>query len=398
MKSKLSIRWLYLAVGTVAMLFAGILYAWSILKIPFSNDFGWTAGNLSLNFTITMSCFCGGGLVGAWLAKKIGHNKAIVVSGVLGALGFVLTSFLGGAQLPLLYITYGIIAGGGIGIAYNVILSTVNPWFPDKKGLCSGCLMMGFGASALVLGELTNTLFASDFGWRNTYILLGCLLGGVLIIAGIILKKPSEDVVFPAGKAKDSAEVEDISPKQMLKKSSFWLAFLYLVFLTAVGNSVISFARDFALEVGAEASLATTLVGVLSICNGLGRVITGAAFDSFGIKKTMVGASVLTIAAAGMGLLALLTSNTLLLVAAICLTGLSYGTSPTTCATFTMAYYGKKYYSTNMAIMVFNMMGSSLVATLCGNILGATSSYLIPFVMLLSMACVAFVLNLFIRK
>lgn len=54
---KTNIRWLYLAVGTFAMLFAGILYAWSILKAPFSVEFGWSPSDLTLNFTITMSFF-----------------------------------------------------------------------------------------------------------------------------------------------------------------------------------------------------------------------------------------------------------------------------------------------------------------------------------------------------
>ena len=43
---KTNIRWLYLAVGTFAMLFAGILYAWSILKAPFSVEFGWSQSHL----------------------------------------------------------------------------------------------------------------------------------------------------------------------------------------------------------------------------------------------------------------------------------------------------------------------------------------------------------------
>ncbi len=398
MKNKLSVRRLYLLVGSIAMLFAGIIYAWSILKIPFSDCYGWSAGNLSLNFTLTMSCFCIGGLVGARLAAKIGYKWAIIISGIMSAVGFIGTAEIGGSQIWLLYITYGLLAGGGIGIAYNVIISTVSAWFPDKKGLCSGCLMMGFGASALVLGNIASRLFESNFGWRNTYILLGVTLGIILVATGLILKKPDESITLPSPKKKVEAEVADVSPKEMLKKPSFYLAFLYLVFLTAVGNSVISFARDLALDVGATATLATTLVGVLSICNGLGRIITGACFDRFGTKPTMTGASVLTVCAAGVTLVALLTQSVLLCVIGLCLTGLSYGTSPTTCATFTMTFYGKKHYSTNMAIMVFNMMGSSFVATLCGSILQSTGSFNVPFILLLGLSGVAFVLNLFIKK
>lgn len=54
----LSVRWSYLAIGVVAMLFAGVLYAWSILKAPLATEFGWKASALALNFTLAMSFFC----------------------------------------------------------------------------------------------------------------------------------------------------------------------------------------------------------------------------------------------------------------------------------------------------------------------------------------------------
>ncbi len=396
-KNNLNIRWLYLAIGTLAMLFAGIIYAWSILKVPFAEGFGWDAAELSVNFTITMSFFCLGGLVGARLAKAVGYKIALVISGALAALGFVLTSFLDKEQLLLLYITYGCVASLGIGIAYNVILSTVNPWFPDKKGLCSGFLMMGFGASALILGNAASSLFGS-IGWQATYILLGAALGVVLILAGLLLKKPGTDVQLPSVYKLSTNSAPDMTPQQMLKRPSFYLAFLYLVFLTAVGSSVISFARDLALDVGASVGLATTLVGVLSVCNGLGRILTGALFDALGCRKTMFLAALLTIAAAGVTLLAVLLGNLPLCILGLCLTGLSYGASPTTASAFTAAFYGNQYYSTNMAIMVFNMMGSSFVATFCGSLLTSTGGFVVPFVVLLAMAALAFVLNLFIKK
>ena len=141
----ISVRWAYLVVGVIAMLFAGIIYAWSILKAPLAEAFGWSASNLALNFTLTMCFFCIGALLGGILSKKISTKILIFVAGILAGLGFVLTSTLGGGSVVMLYITYGVMAGLGIGVAYNVLLSIMNAWFPDKKGLCSGVLLMGFG-------------------------------------------------------------------------------------------------------------------------------------------------------------------------------------------------------------------------------------------------------------
>ena len=401
--NNLSVRWIYLGLGVIAMLFAGILYAWSILKAPFAADFSWGASDLALNFTLAMCFFCIGGLLGARLSKRYGHKVAITSAGILSALGFILTSFLSGSSVILLYLTYGALAGLGIGIAYNVVIATVSSWFPDKKGLCSGSLMMGFGASALVLGNIADSLFNSDLGWRTTYVILGAAIGVILIIASLLLKKPTTDMVFPLPKVSKAANSEsfdkrDFTPGEMLRRPSFWMAFVCISFLAAVGSSVISFAKDLALSVGSTESLAVTLVGVLSVCNGLGRILTGAVFDAIGRRKTMLLANVLTMCAAGITLLAVSIGSLSLCIVGLCLTGLSYGTCPTITAAFTSSFFGMKYYPTNLALMTFTVMGGSLIATVSSKVLEASGSYSAPFLMLLILTAIAFVLNCMIRR
>ena len=402
-KNDLSVRWRYLVVGVVAMLFAGVLYAWSILKAPLASGFGWSASELALNFTLAMSFFCIGGLLGARISKGAGHRIALLVAGGVSAAGFLLTAALQGASVLMLYVTYGVLAGVGIGIAYNVIIATVSAWFPDKKGLCSGCLMMGFGASALILGNAADALFKSALGWRVTYVLLGVSICVVLLLAGFLLRKPDPAVSLPQPKAAKSAKAEaferrDYTSAQMLCRPSFWMAFVSISFLAAVGSSVISFAKDLALSVEAPEALAVSLVGVLSVCNGFGRILTGALFDAMGRRKTMLCANVLTICAAAVTLLAVSVGSLPLCVAGLCLTGISYGACPTITAAFTSSFFGMKYFSTNMALMTFTVMGGSLIATVSNKVLEVTGGYTATFAMLLSLTFVALVLNVFIRK
>ena len=399
----LNIRWFYLAVGVIAMLFAGILYAWSILKSPLAAEFGWGASELALNFTLAMSFFCIGGLVGAKISDKAGSMTALITAGASSAAGFILTACINTTAVWVLYITYGVLAGLGIGIAYNVVIGTVSAWFPDKKGLCSGCLMMGFGASALLLGNLANSLFNSTLGWRITYVILGVAICAVLTVAGIILKKPAADVTLPEAVRKNNGSADsfdkcDFSTTQMLLRPSFWMAFISISFLAAVGSSVISFAKDLALSVSAPESLAVSLVGVLSVCNGVGRILTGAIFDMIGRRKTMLLASFLTIGAAGLTLLAVSVGSLPLCIVGLCVTGISYGSCPTITAAFTSSFYGMKYFSTNMAIMTFTVMVGSLIATVSNKVLEMTGGYIAAFAMLLSLTFVALVVNVFIKK
>ena len=401
-KNDLTVRWFYLAVGVVAMLFAGVLYAWSILKAPLSTTFGWGASELALNFTLAMSFFCIGGLLGAQIAKRIDHRAALFIAGGLSAAGFLLTAVLQGASVMVLYVTYGVLAGLGIGIAYNVVIATVSGWFPDKKGLCSGCLMMGFGASALILGNAADALFKSVLGWRVTYVILGISICGVLLLAGLLLKKP-DTIVLPQPKSTKATGTEtferrDYTSGQMLCRPSFWMAFVCISFLAAVGSSVISFAKDLALSVHASEALAVSLVGVLSVCNGVGRILTGTLFDTIGRRKTMLLANILTICTAAVTLLAVSVGSLPLCIVGLCLTGMSYGACPTITAAFTSSFFGMKHFSTNMAFMTFTVMGGSLIATVSNKVLEITGGYTATFGMLLALTLAALVLNVFIRK
>ena len=397
-------RYLYLVTGVFTMLFSGVLYAWSILKVPFATDYGWSASILARNFTLTMCFFCLGAFFGSLICKKLGVRVALIIAGALVGIGFSATGMLTASTPSLLYLTYAVLAGSGIGISYNVVVSTVNAWFPDKKGFCSGCLMMGFGISTLLLGNVISKFFdMPSIGMKKAYIILGVVIGVVLVIAGLILRRPDASVALPQAKAKKSAkkedfEVRDFTTKEMLKSFTFWRAFVFMILITAVGNSVISFARDMMLSVGAAATLATTLVGVLSIFNGLGRILTGAVYDKLGRKLTMLAANILTILAAGLTLVAVSVSSLPLCIVGLCLTGLSYGSSPTMTSAFTASFYGTKYFPTNYSITNFNLIIASFIANISNSLLASSGSYTAPFVMLLTLSICALGINFTIKK
>ena len=402
-QTHISGRWWILAAGVATMLFAGVLYAWSILKMPFAEELGYAPSALALNFTLTMSFFCLGGFLSGRLVRRIGTRWTILVAGLMAGLGYILTSRLGAENAFLLYFTYALLAGLGIGMAYIVIISTVNAWFPDRRGFSSGALMMGFGASTLLLGKIADRLFVSGLGWRNTYVLMGMAISVVIVLSSFVIQAPSADIVLPQKKKSavvkgEDFEARDYTPVEMICRFSFWRAFLALVCLTAVGSSVISFARDLALSVGAEASLATTLVGVLAVCNGLGRILTGAIFDTMGRRFTMIAAGILTVFAAGVTLLAVSIDSLALCVIGLCLTGLSYGTSPTVSSAFTSAFYGQKHFATNLSISNFNLMIASFIATACSSLQTGTGGYTAPFILLFALAAVALALNVSIKK
>lgn len=400
-RRSMQLRWFYMAVAVLVLLFTGVNYTWSILKAPLAQAYHWMDSQLALNFTLAMSTFCLGGFLGGVLTGRFGGRRTLLLSAALCGLGYFLTSRITGRSLLALYLCYGILGGLGIGIAYNVIISTVSAWFPDKKGLCSGLLMMGFGISALLVGEAVSRLIEGP-GWRTAFLAVSISLAVTLTLAALILRRPGPEDDLPAPETSTAVPTAvqglDCTTGEMVRRLSFWKAFLCIAFLSAVGNAVVSFTRDLCLSAGASAALATALVGVFSVCNGVSRILTGALFDRIGRKATMRGAILLTVAAAGILLAASALRALPLCVLGICLAGFSYGSSPTITSVFTAAFYGTRHFPVNFPVMNFNLMLASFMATAANALLETSGGYVVPFAFLLALALLSLLLNSSIRK
>ena len=68
------VRWGYLLLGVVLLLFLGLIYAWSVFRAPLEKEFGWSKAQTSVTFSVSMMMFCLGGLAGGILNGKKGYR------------------------------------------------------------------------------------------------------------------------------------------------------------------------------------------------------------------------------------------------------------------------------------------------------------------------------------
>lgn len=383
------------------MLCGGVLYAWSILKVPFEKAFGWSRTGLALNFTIMMCCFCVGGLVSGTLISRYSPRKTLILAAVLAATGLGLTSRLSG-QIWMLYLTYGCIGGLGIGIMYNAVISVVNAWYPDKKGLVTGLLMMNYSISSMIFGKLASILMVENrLSWRACYLLMGIFVGGMFLLAGLCLRNPSEEdtigAVVKSGE-KDAALFQGEHTVSMLLKSPvFWSFFLFTITLSSVCTAVISFANDYALSLGADTALAATLAGALSICNGLGRIISGKVIDLLGHWKTMLIANILSAIAPLLAIVSIFLHSLFIGVLVLCMIGFSGGFSPTLTPAFVGAAFGREHFAINFGVSNLAIVPASFMATVVAFLM-REDSYLGSFALLFGCAVVSFVMNRILKR
>src|SRR5262245_19712972 len=126
-------RWLIAAAGVTVQTCLGTAYAWSVYRPALSEEFGWSITQVTVTFSILIltagfAAFLGG----VWM-RRSGPRRVAVCAGILYGLGVGLAS-LSEDRLPVLYLTYGLIAGAGFGLGYIVPIATLVKWFPDRPG------------------------------------------------------------------------------------------------------------------------------------------------------------------------------------------------------------------------------------------------------------------------
>ncbi len=385
--------------GAFVFLFVGLIYAWSIFVRPLEAEFGWTRAQTSGIFTLSISCFCLGGVAGGLISKKKSGRFIIRLAALLMLVGFLLSSRV--ESLMGIYISYGVFCGFGVGLAYNADISTVTKWYPDKMGFISGVLLMCFGFGGMVLGSAASTLITL-IGWRTTFVVLGVAFALILTIASHFIVAPGPEVVLPQRQVKNVKAMEDglsLTAGEMLRRPAFWLYFIWTTALTAAGLSVIGHAAVCAQDLGADVGVAALITGLISISNGCGRVLAGIIFDKFGRKfcvrldnAVMSLAFIVLIASVSMGSIPVFILGGILM-------GLAYGGLPSSNSAFVNMFYGREHYPLNFSIINLNLLPAAFLGPLlAGAIKTATGSYSMVFIIMLAVSVVAYVVQLFVKK
>ena len=392
-------RWVYAIVGVIVLLFAGLVYAWSVLSTPIAAEFAdWSKAQLSMTFTIVMIMFCIGSLLCGLLTGKLSAKMAVRIGAVLFLLGFFLASRT--QSLAMLYIGFGVLCGLSSGLCYNAVMSSMVRWFPDRPGLISGVLLMGFGGGSFIIGKLYQAWTPVEIGgWRASFLVMGIIIFVVLAICSFFFVAPGADFVAPAAKnSKAAVKIagKEYKPLEMVKKPSFWLYYVWAIALSAAGLALISQASGVVWEASASqtAGAVATIVGLISICNALGRVLFGGMYDKYGRSLSMQLVNILFIVTSGVLILALAAKSVVVVIIGFILGGLAYsGITPTNSA-FCRAYFGPVNYPVNFSLINSNLIFASFGSTVSGALFDASGSYNVTFFLIIGLAVVGILCSL----
>lgn len=379
-------RWLLILIGTIIELCLGAVYAYSILSVPLkqiftdpvsSGGFGLTVSaiEMQLPYIVSLAMFAlTMPLVGKYI-EKMGPRKVGMIGGVIVGLGWILASF---ATSPItLAVLYGLVAGVGVGIAYNCPITTAARWFPDKRGLAVGLTLLGFGFSAFITGKMADSLTAS-MGIFNTFRTLGIIFLILIVVLSMFLVFPPAGWCPTGWKppvAAAGAPKSEFTRSEMTKTKTFMGLWVCYVIGALAGLMAIGVAKPAGLEIAANANMEVIAAGVLmtnlvlpfAFCNAVGRPIFGTLTDKLTPPRAAVLSYVLIIIASL--LVYLNPTNVNMYAISFSILWLCLGGWLAIAPAATASYFGTKDYARNYGL-VFTAYG---VGAIIGNLMAGAA-------------------------
>ena len=281
---------------TVLQVCFGTVYAWSFFQTLLVRQLGWSFTDTALAFSITIFSLGMSAAGAGMILPKVGPRRLALAGSVMFSGGYMIAGLaLQLDSLALFYLGYGVIGGAGIGLGYVTPVATVAKWFPDKKGLATGIVVMGFGIGAVVLSKgLAPLLVVETEGdLPLLFIWLGVVFAAVLIPCSLALRNPPAEVASGLDRSSASSEPdESVSTARCLYSGEFAVMWLVFFFNIAAGIAVISFQSpllqdvwglaDPSVEPETLAEYGATLIAASSLCNGFGRLFWGLLSDRIG--------------------------------------------------------------------------------------------------------------------
>ena len=369
----------YIIVATCFIICAaveGMMYSFGIFFEPLLAEFGWTramtAGALSLGAILRIPM----PFVTGRLTDRFGGRLVLTICGLILGAGYLLMSQIW--AMWQLYLVYGMVIGTGYSFYYIPVISIVPRWFVKRRALMMAIVTSGIGVGQLIVPVGANWLI-SAYGWRTSYLIIGSISMGIIVIAAQFLRKsPSQKGQLPYGESKTKQEgsieePEGLSVREAMRTKQFWMycgIFFSWVFLLSfvMVHSVIH-----AIGLGLSSASAANIMAIIGITGIIGRLMFGRLSDKIGMKPVLI----ISFGLLSIGFLILLGAEGMWMIYLFAATfGISYGTvevleSPIAANLFGLSSLG----AVSGAVFAVGSIGIIIWPVIAGYIFDVTGSY-----------------------
>ena len=200
----------------------------------------------------------------------------------------------------MLYLTWGLMVGTGLGFGYLTPITVGSKWFPNQRGLVNGLAIGIFAAGSGIFGPIAGKL-VEQIGWRSTFQVLAAIFFVFTMVGAYLPEESARGLSaagHPRGEGRQVARVQRRRPDlASAADASFYILWLAYALGTTAGTMVISQLVPFARSSGLTGNTAAFAITVGAIGSASGRFFSGWMSDHFGRLLTLRGVIVISMLA-----------------------------------------------------------------------------------------------------
>ncbi len=289
-------RWTVIAGALLIQLALGAVYAFSIFTSPLSESLGYDSKSFAILgiFSAAIAVFAVTMIVAGRVQDRKGPRVVATIGGLVYGAGYLVAAF-STESLALMYLSYGVISGIGLGLGYVCPLAAAVKWFPDKRGLVSGIAVAGFGAGAFLFTQVGKWIIdSSASGLSDAFLYLG-LIFLLMIVGGAQLLRDPPKGWLPKGYVppdNGGRQNHEFDWRDMVRTRQFFMLFTMFLLSATAGLMMIANVKNLAQYLDPSGGLLVvaqfqTIAGMVALFNGAGRIAWGKISDGLGRANTM---------------------------------------------------------------------------------------------------------------
>lgn len=344
MKTKLTPGHTAVLAGFSLMFLGGVAYSYGVAMPAIREAFGLSKTLASLPFSAILVFYTLGMWMGGVLQDRVGPMRACLGGAVLFGLGYAATGLM--PNLWSLLVTYGLLCGFGIGVSYVAAVATAVRWFPQRRGLAAGCVVLGFGLGSLLLAPLKHTLIEL-LGWRTSFVSMGTCFLIVGVLLALFIRPPQPQPATPGEASRPPNP--SCTTAEMIRTRRFWCVWLAWSLSLCAGLGWMGHLASMAELSGLAPAVGAWLLSTVALTNGLSRPLAGALADRLGRLPTLAGACLL-FALLVLGMLLPL-EGAWRFFAAGSLFGACFGTLMVNFSPLAAEFFGLKHLGSNLGLL-----------------------------------------------
>lgn len=279
---------------TETVSFGVLYYAFSVFITPMEADLGWTRGEITGAFSLSLLIT---GLIGVpvghWLDRR--GARLLMTAGSIGAtLAILLWSQVN--TLPEFLVIMALKGSCGAAILYEPAFAVIATWFDNRRGTAMTVVTFVAGFASTIFIPLSDALLVA-YGWRQALFILGIVLGVISIPlhALVLRRKPADLGLQPDGNTapQSLAAPPKISLRAVFRSRFFWQLTLAFALVSLSVSAVRLHVIPLLISVNVHPSSAAVFSGAIGVMQVVGRTIFAPVERRFSSRAMAVGVFVI---------------------------------------------------------------------------------------------------------